>query len=125
MADSQVQINVSKDVIDAHVRAAVANVLNRDPEALVRAVVDAALSQKRPGAYSNDPPIWQEKVNEMIREVASATWTAWIDEQRPKIEAAVRARLDSKQKKDLISKVCDRLEAAIGTFRIRLDVGDL
>jgi hypothetical protein len=122
MADQAVTLNLSNEVIDAHVRAAVAQVLNRDPEGLVRAVVDAALAQKRPGAYSSEPPIWQEQVNAMIREVAEATWKEWIDEQRPKIQAAIRARLDSRQKKDLIAKVCDRLDGALGNFRVRIDL---
>lgn len=120
MADSQVQINVSKDVIDAHVRSAVAAVLNRDPEGLIRAVVDVAMRQPA-GGYSRTT-VWEEAVNKMIQDVARATFEKWVEEQKPAIEAAVRARLNGKDRKDMIAKVCERLVGALGSFRVRLDV---
>ena len=120
MADQQVVLNVSKDIIDAHVRAAVASVLGRDPEVLIRAVVDQAMKQKTNG-YGNTT-VWEETVNTMIRDVASETFKTWFEEQRPNIERAVRARLDGKDRKDLIAKVSERLVGCLGTFRVRIDV---
>lgn len=94
MSGAEVKIHVSEDIIKAHVQAAVASVLAKDPAKLVEAVVSAAMNQKR-DSYDRTT-IWEQKVNEMIRKVADDTFQAWIDEQRPSIEKAVRAQLAKK-----------------------------
>jgi predicted RNA-binding protein with PIN domain len=121
MAETQVAFTVPKEIIDSHVKAAVAQVLSRDPEALIKAVVDTAMQQKDPGSFGRET-IWEKTFNNMVREVAQATFAKWIEEQRPAIERAVRARLDSKERKDLIAKVAERLAGSLGQFRVRIDI---
>lgn len=121
MADAQVTLNVSKEIIDAHVRSDVASVLSKNPEDLIRRVVDVAMSQK--DNYARET-LWEAAVNKMIRDVAEETFKKWIEEQRPNIERAVRARLDGKDRKGLVEKVAERLTGALGDFRVRIDTGN-
>lgn len=100
--DTKLLMTIPKDVIEAQVRAAVAVALSKDPEALVRAVVNAAMDQKDNRGYSGKT-IWEEKTNEMIREVAHEAFRGWLEEQRPKIQKAVLARLKSTG--DVVEKI--------------------
>ena len=92
--DAEVKIQISQDIIKAHVQAAVASVLAKDPEALVKAVVDAAMNEKT-NSYDRTT-IWEKKVNELIRKVADGVFEAWLNEQKPAIEKAVRTQLSKK-----------------------------
>ncbi len=92
--DAEVKIQISQDIIKAHVQAAVASVLTKDPEALVKAVVDAAMTE-RVNSYDRTT-IWEKKVNEKIRKVADGIFEAWLEEQKPAIEKAVRSQLAKK-----------------------------
>lgn len=120
MADSQVSITVSKEVIDAHVKAAVVSALNKDPEALVRAVVHAAMNQKS----SNYPNhcIWDEQVSAMIREVAKGTFDEWLNEMKPIIAKEVRQRLAGKNGKATIDDIVGKLSTALGNFQVSIHV---
>lgn len=124
MAESAVTMQVSKDIIDAHVKAAVASVLNKDPEALVRAVVDAAMNERDRNSYSSDPTIWGKQVNQMIREVAKATFNEWLDEQKPVIAKMVRAKLTERNGKKTIDDIVEKLTAALGRFQVSVHLGD-
>ena len=107
MADeTKILMSVPKDVIDAQVRAAVATALNKDPEALVRAVVEAAMAAKK-NSYDRET-IWQEQVNEMIREVAREQFKEWLVEQKPAVSKMIREKL-GKSSKDLIDKIAAKM----------------
>jgi predicted component of type VI protein secretion system len=120
MADSQVSITVSKEVIDAHVKAAVVAALNKDPEALVKAVVNAAMNQKDRNSYSSDGSIWDQQVNAMIREVAKATFDEWLAEMKPMIAREVRQRLAGKNGKKTIDDIVEKLSTALGGFQVSI-----
>ena len=109
--DTQIMMKVPEEVITAQVQAAVAMVLNKDPERLVAAVVEAAMNQKR-DSY-NRTTIWEDKLNEMIREIANACAKEWLDEQRPKIRAACMKRLGEKSK--LVDTIADKLVSTLTT----------
>jgi hypothetical protein len=123
MADSQVSITVSKEVIDAHVKAAVVSALNKDPEALIRAVVSAAMNQKDSHSYSG-ATIWDQQVNAMIREVAKATFDEWLNEMKPTIQKEVRLRLAGKNGKKTIDDIVEQLSSALGRFQVSVHLRD-
>lgn len=121
--DASVTLNVSKEIIDAHVRAAVAQVLAKDPTQLVRAVIDAALTEKDRNSYSGRT-IWEDSVSKMIREVATATCREWLEEQRPVIAKAVRDRL-GKDKQKVVDAVSTKFtDTLLCNFSVSLDFGD-
>lgn len=117
-----VMMNISKEIIDAHVKAAVASVLNKDPEALIRAVVQAAMAEKDRNNYSSTS-IWDQQVNAMIRETAKATFNEWLDEQKPVIAKLVRAKLTEKNGKKTVDDIVEKLTAALGRFQVTVHVG--
>ena len=118
MADPQVSITVSKEIIDAHVKAAVITALNKDPEALVRAVVNAAMNEKD-RSYSNFT-IWDTQVNSMIREVAKATFDEWLNEMKPTIAKEVRARLAGKNGRKTIDDIVEKMATALSGFTVSI-----
>lgn len=124
MADQQILMTVPKEVIDANVKAAVVNALNKDPQALVRAVVDAALAQKDNRSYGSKT-IWEDKVDEMILNVATETFNEWLNEQKPLIASTVRARLENKfstkgrhGSNPIIDEIVNQLTASLANFRL-------
>jgi hypothetical protein len=120
-ADTQVVMKIPPEIVQASVKAAVVQALGKDPEALVRAVVDAAMHEKT-NSYDRTT-IWDSKVNAAIRDVAAEAFKEWLDEQRPMIRAAVRARLGESRTKlvdDFASKLVDGLISTIGvSFHFR------
>ena len=104
--DTKILMTVPKDVIDAQVRAAVMVALNKDPEALVRAVVEAAMSQKK-DHYSTQT-IWMEQLNQMIRDVAKDEFKAWVEAQRPSIAKMIKAKLGDSTK-GLVDKLSTKM----------------
>lgn len=121
MADTAVSITVSKEIIDAHVKAAVASALNKDPEALVRAVVNAAMSAKDRNNYSSNS-IWDDQVSAMIREVAKATFDEWLNEMKPTIAKEVRARLAGKNGRKTIDDIVEKLSTALTGFTVGIHI---
>jgi hypothetical protein len=83
------------DETQAQVQAAVVEALARDPEELVQAVVDMALSEKR-NSYDR-ATIWQTQVHKMIRDAAQEAFREWLVEQRPLVAKAVRGKLESRR----------------------------
>lgn len=104
--DTKLLMTVPRDIIDAQVKAAIAIALNKDPAVLVRAVVDAAMGAKK-NSYDRET-IWQEQVNEMIREVAREQFKEWLVEQRPAVSKMIREKL-GKSSKELVDKVAAKM----------------
>lgn len=119
--DAQVVVNISKEIIDAHVKAAVVTALGKDPGELVRAVVDAAMRQPDSNSYGRTT-IWEAQVNAMIREVAKATFDEWLTEMKPTIAKEVRARLAGKNGSKTITDIVEKLTSALGRFNVHIDV---
>lgn len=99
---------ITKDIVNAQIKAAVVTALAKDPEKLVTAVVDAAMKQKPERGYSSDPPIWDTMVNEMIRDAAKIAFKEWLDENAEMIKRKVRERMN-REKSAFIAKTVDAL----------------
>lgn len=121
MSDGKIVMQVPQDIIDAHVRAAVAAVLSRDPAKLIEAVVDAAINQKN-NSYDRTT-LFEQQINKMIRDEGVAVFQLWLEEQKPKIRAAVLARL--KQKEKFIDGIADKLVSSLqSNFHVSVSVTD-
>lgn len=117
--ETKLLMTVPKDVIESQVRAAVAQVLAKDPERLVKVVVDAAMHEKK-NSYDRTT-IWEDNVNKMIRGVADAVLAAWIEEQKPNIESAIRAQLN---KKSTCQDLAKSIVAKMSRVYCTLDLSD-
>lgn len=115
-----VMINVSEDIIKAHVQAAVQQVLNRDPEKLVKAVVDAALNQKRD--HYNSKTIWEEQLNDAIRAVAQETFKEWVESVKPVVAKMIRERFEGPKGKETVKAIVDKMTAALGSFAVHVSL---
>jgi len=105
--EQAVVMNVPKDVIETHIKLAVSQVLARDPERLIRACVDAVLTQKDRNNY-RDKTILDTMLEKLIIDTANLAAVEWIREQGPMIREAVRARL-TKDRAAFIKKLCDAI----------------
>lgn len=109
---SSVSVNlpseITRDLVNAQIKAAVVAALARDPEKLVAAVVDAAMKEKSRNGYVSDPPIWDSMVNEMIRDAAKDAFKQWLDENSAMIARKVRERL-AKEKTKFIERIVQNL----------------
>ena len=121
MTQFTVSSDVPKEIIDAEIRAAVVKALGTDPDKLVRAVVDAAMDQKK-DRYDKDT-IFQTAVADMIRGAAKEEFKAWLEQKRPLIMAAVRERLTREE--GFVGQVADKLVTAMAAsfyVSVHLDV---
>jgi hypothetical protein len=123
MSDAQVVVNVSKEIIDAHVKAAVASALGRDPSALIKAVVDAAMRQPDSNSYGRQT-VWESEVNKMILAVAQQTFNEWLEEMKPTIAKEVRSRLAGKNGTATINDIVEKLAGALKTFKVNVHIGE-
>lgn len=116
---------ITRDIVNAQIKAAVVSALAKDPAQLVSAVVDAAMKQKPERGYSSDPPIWDTMVNEMIREAAKSAFKEWLEENADMIKVKVRERL-TKEKTKFIDKIVDSLvSSAKSSFYFTVGIKDL
>lgn len=100
---------ITRDIVTAQIRAAVVASLASDPEKLVRAVVDAAMAQKVDNW--RDRTIWDDQINQAIREAAQGALQEWITDNMTMIRKAVRTRLD-KEKRGILEKLVDSIADA-------------
>lgn len=116
---------ITRDIVNAQIKAAVVTALARDPEKLVAVVVDAAMKEKNRNGYSNDPSIWDSMINEMIREAAKGAFKEWLAENSEMIKRKVRERL-AREKTKFIEKIVDGMvDAARTDFRFDISLKDL
>lgn len=92
MLDREIQ-DAAERIVNIKVKEAVAQVLGKDPRALVEAVVDAAMNQ-REHSYDRET-ILEREVNEMIRDAVQAAIQEWLQTHREVVKAAVSTRLRS------------------------------
>jgi hypothetical protein len=116
---------ITKDIVNAQIKAAVVTALAKDPEKLVAAVVDAAMKQKPERGYSSDPPIWDTMLNNMIREAAQDAFKEWLSDNSAMITRKVRERL-TREKSQFIEKIVDSLvSAAKSSFYFTVNIKEL
>lgn len=105
--------NVSVDVTDAiqaHIQGAVADALGKDPDALVRAVVETALGEKA-RSYEKTT-IFQKAVNKMIRDAAEEEMRRWLGERKAVITAAIAERLRTGES-EFTKRIVDAVESGL------------
>ncbi len=95
-------------LVEGHIKIAAAEVLAKQSPVLIQRLVEQALAVKRPNAYSSDKSIFEETVQAMIRDEATAAVKEWLDEQRPVIKKLV---LEAIKRKDngLAQKIAEQL----------------
>ena len=109
-----------EETVEGEIRAAIAKALGKNPEALVRQVVDLAMTQKK-NSYDKTT-IFQAAVNEMIRRAAKEELKAWLEEKSGEIRAALAARLNEDEGvfvNTVAKNVCDGLASS---FYVRAEL---
>lgn len=124
MSDAQVVVNVSKDIIDAHVKAAIAAALSKDPGELVRAVVDMAMRKPSERNYGRTT-VWEDRVTDMIHEVAKGVFDQWLEELKPTIAKEVRQRLAGKNGRATIDGIVEQLTSSLERFQVSVYLKDV
>lgn len=91
-ADLMVRIDPAqlKTLVEDSVRQQLVQALSKDPDAIVRAVVDAALKSGGTG-YGRTP--FSTELDKQIREIALEITREILAAERPKIEAELRRRI--------------------------------
>lgn len=100
-------------LINAQIKAAVADVLAKNSDTFIAKLVDAALAEPAKNDYHDKRPLIDKAIAEGLREAAMAAAKGWLDEQKPKIAEMVRRRLDG-DKKSIIASIMDQL---VGGFQ--------
>lgn len=103
---------ITKDLVEAHIKAAVVAALAKNPEDLVRGVVEAALRQKR-NSYDS-ASIWDQQLNEAIRASAEGAFREWLDEQKPLFKKLFKERL-GKEYRRIIDALAEKLIGGLGS----------
>jgi hypothetical protein len=101
--------NASLDkLIEGQIKVAAAEVLSKHSPELIRRLVDHALARKRDNAYSSERSIFEETVQKMIIDEATAACKEWLDEQRPLIRKLVYEAIKRKDN-GLAQKIAEQL----------------
>ena len=103
---AEITMQVPKEIISAHVAAAVMEALGKDPDALIKAVVDEAMRTKK-NSYESDT-IFLSGVKELIRQEANTVFKDWLEQKRPIIQKAILTRL-KREEAGFINTVADKL----------------
>ncbi len=107
MEDLKVQIpeNMIQKLVTQELRMAVVKALGKDPEAMVKLVVDAAMSAK---AGYGGQTYFEAEVNKMIRDAAREVFRGWLDEHKHLLREALSQRLNRDGGK-FIETVADKI----------------
>jgi hypothetical protein len=102
-----------KEAVDASVRMAVTEALGRNSDALVKAVVDAALNEQTSNGY-NRTTAFRAALDRTIRDEAQRAVDALLEAERPRIHAVLRERITAER---LVERFIDTiLETQGGLF---------
>lgn len=107
-----VQLNPRQvtEAVDLALREAIAKELSRDPDALVKAVIEAALSSRGTG-YGSTHSMFKTELDKVIREEALKALTATFEEERPRINAELRRRITAELLTDaVLAQTIDKLQ---------------
>ena len=100
----EARVEIQKDYIDKVIAAEIAKALGNS-EAIVQAVVEAAMNQKK-DSYSKDTYFMLE-VKESIRKAAQESFQEWLAENRENVKKALKKYLSTKE--GLIDKLVKQL----------------
>lgn len=110
--DLKIEDKMVAPIIEAHVEAAVMEALQRNPEALIREFVKRALTAPK-DSYGRET-VFSAAVQAMIQKAALDSFTRWLEEYRPKIEAAITKRLRADKGK-FVEQLADTMVAGLTT----------
>ena len=96
--------NTVEEIVNTQIKLAVTEALRKDTEGLIAKVVAVALDKK--DRYDRDT-VLDVAVKQMIVDAAKNALTEWIEENKPKVQKALLAKLKSVD--GLVAKVADRL----------------
>lgn len=98
-----------KEIVENSVREHLIQTLSKDPDAVVKAVVDAAL--KAPSnSYDRNKTLFKDELERQIRELAKDIVTGILTEERPRIEAELRRRITAESLTEAaLSQTIDQL----------------
>lgn len=107
------EINVDngsiEKIVEGQIKAAVLEALASKSESVIEHLVTAALSEPDKNSYGRKT-IVQAEIDKAIVEEANNAAKEWLDAQRPKIRALVKARLE-KGTHELVKTIADQLVA--------------
>jgi hypothetical protein len=115
-ANVKVNLDVS-EIVNARIRAEVAEALGKDPAALINAVVDAALRVKK-NSYDSET-VFQKAINEMIAKAAEDAFGVWLKENEAIIEAAILRKMRDKPKLFTAKIVASVIEGLAKSFTVQ------
>jgi len=105
----QIPGNSVAQIVNAQIKLAVAESLQKNPDGLINRIVDEALRQKK-DSYHGETYL-DEAIKAMIKDAAKDALKEWIEANRPKIHRQLLANLKSVD--GLVAKVAERLIAGL------------
>ena len=110
--------------VDIAVRSALAEVLGRDPDALVKAVVNGALSEAGPNGYGRRGTLFAQAIDRLVQSEATAAVADILEAQRPRVRAILVERLTRElDPQKLAGNYADALIAAMsGSLYVSVSV---
>jgi hypothetical protein len=99
-------------IIDSHVRKAIMEALGKDPESLIKAVVDSAMSAKS-SSFSNKT-LFIEASEQMIRDAAREVFKEWLSDKKVLIQNAISKRL-KEENSAFIETIADKMVAGLAS----------
>lgn len=124
MSETTMQVKVPEAVIQAHVAAAVGEILARDPEALVQRCVAAAMCAKE-NSYDRET-IFEKTIAKMIRDMAREVFAKWLEDKRDAIREAIEMRLKRSPQK-FVRELADKAVSAMASsyrFDVKIEMGN-
>jgi hypothetical protein len=105
----QINVTIAQDsvrqVIDAHVQAAVVSALNERGSQLIDVLVRDVLRRKRDN-YNATKTILEETIEAVLVEEVKTAMKNWVEQQRPKIAAAMEQHI-RKNTSAIVSQLVD------------------
>lgn len=122
MANEQqpVVMNLSKEVLDGVVKAAVIQALPEQARLrMVEAVVSAALNTKSDRNYGRDT-IFEQAIKDALTEEARRQCDEYLNEMRPMMTKRIREEI---KRRNFADKIVDELVKSLGVVSFRISIG--
>lgn len=117
--EQPVVMNLSNEVLQAFVQAAVMKALPEDTRLrMVESVVNHALTVKADG-YSRET-VFEKALREAMTQEAQAQCKAYLDEMRPEIAKRIREQI---KRRNYADKIVDSLMEGLSIVRFHISVG--
>lgn len=109
---TKLEVSVDERMVKEAIHSALATVLSDDmKEKIVDSVIHYALTAKK-NSYDRET-LFQAQVSEAIRTIATEEIAKWVEEQRPKIRAGIKAVLAKHAIDDLEGKIARTLATTL------------